>query len=161
MMKPLKDRSMRNSQKGFTLIELMIVVAVVAVLAAIAYPAYQEYALRARRAEGQSLLSEAAARQERWRAQNGKYMVEGDKTNIAKLKLPYGANSEFGATSEHGYYALEIAADASGADGGYTLTAKRIGAQGADKKCGDFTLTASGKRDLAAGTPGTPEQCWR
>ena len=81
---------MRISEKGFTLIELMIVVAVVAVLAAIAYPSYQEYVMRSRRLEGQSLLNEAAARQERWRAQNGTYLTSGTAAQIAeKLKLPY------------------------------------------------------------------------
>jgi type IV pilus assembly protein PilE len=150
----------RNAEKGFTLIELMIVVAVVAVLAAIAYPSYQEYVKRSRRVEGQSLLSDAAAHQERWRAQNGKYMTADGKENIVKLKLPYGAESEYGATSEHGYYYLEVGLDAGGNDGGYTLTAKRIGAQASDGKCGDFTLDATGKRNIADAT-GTVDQCWR
>ncbi|MDQ7974852.1 MAG: prepilin-type N-terminal cleavage/methylation domain-containing protein, partial [Rhodocyclaceae bacterium] len=44
---------MRRSASGFTLIELMIVVAVIAILAAIAYPSYQEYVMRSRRVEGQ------------------------------------------------------------------------------------------------------------
>ncbi|HET7155278.1 MAG TPA: type IV pilin protein, partial [Hyphomicrobiaceae bacterium] len=118
---------MRNAEKGFTLIELMIVVAVVAILATIAYPAYQEYVIRSRRVEGQSLLSEAAARQERWRAQNGSYMTDYSATNIAKLKLTYGSQSE------HGYYALAIVGDATS----YTLTAARAGSQLADSKCGN------------------------
>jgi type IV pilus assembly protein PilE len=142
---------MRNAEKGFTLIELMIVVAVVAILAAIAYPAYQEYVIRSRRAEGQSLLSEAAARQERWRAQNGSYMTDYSATNIAKLKLTYGSQSE------HGYYTLAISGDASS----YTLTAARAGSQLADGKCGNFTLDSTGKKGMVAGTPGTVELCWR
>ncbi len=146
---------MRNVEKGFTLIELMIVVAVVAILAAIAYPAYQEYVKRSRRLEGQSLLSDAAARQERWRAQNGNYMTSNAATDIAKLKLP------FGAQSEHGYYTLSIAVDAGGNDGGYTLTATRAGAQATDSRCGNFTLDATGKKSMVAGTPGTVEECWR
>lgn len=154
MMNPLKEISVRNAEKGFTLIELMIVVAVIAVLAAIAYPSYQEYVIRSRRAEAQSLLSEAAARQERWRAQNGSYLTEGTAKEIAdKLKL---AHSE---KSEHGYYTLGVAVVAN--DGGYTLTAARDGAQSSDSRCGTFTLDATGKKSIAAGTPGTVEQCWR
>lgn len=43
---------MKNLQKGFTLIELMIVVAIIAILAAIALPAYTDYTIRARVSEG-------------------------------------------------------------------------------------------------------------
>ena len=48
-----------NNQKGFTLIELMIVVAIVGILAAIAIPAYQDYTIRARVTEGLTLASAA------------------------------------------------------------------------------------------------------
>ena len=50
-----------NQQKGFTLIELMIVVAIVGILAAIALPAYQDYTVRAKVTEGLSIASSAKA----------------------------------------------------------------------------------------------------
>jgi type IV pilus assembly protein PilE len=139
----------RNAEKGFTLIELMITVAVIAILAAIAYPSYAEYVMRARRVEGQNLLNDAAARQERWRAQNGSYADAVDK-----LKLPNNAESQ-----NHYYKLVLVASD--GSDGGYTLKAQRIGAQTSDSKCGDFTLDAKGTKEMAADTPGTATNCWR
>ncbi|PZQ74617.1 MAG: pilus assembly protein PilE [Variovorax paradoxus] len=141
---------MRQPPNGFTLIELMIVVAVVAILAAIAYPSYQEYVMRSRRVEGQAMLNDAAARQERWRAQNGSYTLPTTDDDYKKL-MPGGRSSP------NGYYRLIV----EGTTAAYTLTAERDAVQKADKKCGDFTLDSTGKKGMASGTPGTVADCWR
>jgi len=62
---------MKTLQKGFTLIELMIVVAIIAILAAIAIPAYQDYVIRSQASEGLSL-------------------ADGSKTAIAEFYSNYG-----------------------------------------------------------------------
>lgn len=64
---------MRGATKGFTLIELMIVVAVVGILAAIAYPSYMNYVRKSHRAEVAQLLVEAAQNLERYYSRAGKY----------------------------------------------------------------------------------------
>jgi len=134
---------MNTEQKGFTLIEVMIVVAIIGILAAIAYPSYDEYVKRGNRTEGQAFLSDVAARQERHFSQNNTYIT--NNTNIAKLGLT-SANSP---TSK---YTVALA----GGGGGYTLTATN---QFNDSKCATLTLNALGQRD-ATGSGGK-EFCWR
>lgn len=62
-------------QTGFTLIELMIVVAVVGILAAIAYPSYSESVLKGKRAQGRTALAELMQQQERYMTQMNCYLA--------------------------------------------------------------------------------------
>lgn len=64
-----------RSIQGFTLIEMMIVVAIIGIVAAFAYPAYQDYVLKGRRAEGRAALMEFMHQQERYATQNGTYLA--------------------------------------------------------------------------------------
>lgn len=136
---------MRSTQTGFTLIEVMIVVVVIGILAAIAYPSYTEYVQRANRSEGQALLADASARQERYFAQNNVYITSS--SDLGKLGLD--------GTSETGKYTLSIAS--VDGDGGYTLTAEETFG---DTKCGDLTLDALGKKDRT-GSGKSIEDCWK
>ena len=139
---------MKQHSKGFTLIELMIVVGILGILAAIAYPNYTEYVQRSNRSEGQALLQDAAASQERFFAQNNSYVTAA--ADIAKLGLR-GTNGTT-VKSDTGKYTLTVGTG----DGGYSLTATQAFG---DAACGNFTLNALGVKGNTGGK--TVDQCWR
>jgi prepilin-type N-terminal cleavage/methylation domain-containing protein len=92
-------RGRRNGRRGFTLIELMIVVAVIGVLSVIAVPAFQSYLHRSRTSEAYTFLAEIRQRQESYRAEFGQYCSVSatagsspDSGTWAPGTLPTGGN---------------------------------------------------------------------
>ena len=130
--------------RGYTLIEIMIVVVIVAILAGIAFPSYQDSVRKSRRSEAKSALSDLAARQEQFFNDNKRYT-----DNFASL----GAS----ATTPSNYYNLQITPGATATlTSSYLLTATAAGAQTSDTKCVTFTYASSGAK--ASTPPGNT--CW-
>ena len=128
-------------QSGFTLIEIMIVVAVVAILAAIAIPSYLNHVQEARRADAHSGLLQAAQACERWYTRNSTYagcLGEDDEV-----------------PSPDRFYIISVVAT----NNTFTLTAEPPDGspQRADNRCPTFTVDHLGRR-----TPlPDPNRCWR
>jgi len=97
-----KGIGMNNrKQHGFTLIELMIVVAIVAILAAIAYPSYTQQVRKGRRVDAKSAMLDLAARQEKYFATNNRYAVSGTVLNYGSefpISLVTGGTTSYTMT---------------------------------------------------------------
>lgn len=155
----VRQRKVRRSS-GFTLIELMIVVAIVAILAAIAYPAYQEQILKTKRSVAQGALLEIAARQEQHFLDNRTYTDDLSDLGYAASTIYFDSNrSPVAAASSDRIYAVSVQTP----DGGcpivscYVLQAVPQGSQASDTKCGTLTLSSRGEKS-ATGT--RPTSCW-
>ncbi len=137
--------------RGFTLIEVMIVVAILGLLAAIAYPSYQNQIARARRSDGQSLLLDIAARMERFYFDNTAYT-----TDLTAL----GFTNASAMPSTEGHYTATVAAATPGCPlaSCFTVTATPAGAHAPDTYCGNLTLNSMGQK-TESGT-GPVERCW-
>ena len=131
---------MRRFNRGFTLIEIMIVIAIIGIIITIAAPSYTEYLKKGRRAEVVSLLSEQAQSLERFYTKNNVY------TGIT------------GLSAGNDFYTLTPTIT----DQTFVLTATRkSGTSMATDKCGDFTLTNTGVRSMNNATTGlTTKDCW-
>ncbi|MEJ8854895.1 type IV pilin protein [Variovorax robiniae] len=148
--------SRRKHVRGFTLIELMIVVAVIGILSAIAYPSYQSYILKSRRADAKNALLDLAAREERVFSNTNSYTLDPPT-------LGYGAGSTWPLdinSSGSAFYQLTVVTDATG----YLAKAKpKTGTrQTADTACLEFRIKADGTKtnnDLA-GNELTQANCW-
>jgi type IV pilus assembly protein PilE len=141
---------MRKSvNRGFTLIEILIVVAIMGVLAAIALPAYQNSVIRSNRAEAKNEILQVAAEQERYFSSFNTYAT--DATPLNAPVVPGRTR-----TTTNGLYQIAVAAGASGIASSFVATATAQGDQTADT-CATYTITQTGVRGA---TGDTVDECW-
>lgn len=139
--------------KGFTLVELMIVVAIVAILAAIAYPSYAESVRKGRRAEARAALTELLQQQERFMTQNNTYRAfAAGATGVPFITVAGNARAPS--------YRLS----AERCDGNLPVNVCiRVVATPvqADRRAGNLRLTSTGVKDCTGTARATdPRLCW-
>ena len=129
---------MRRSNRGFTLIEIMIVIAIIGIVITIGYPSLSEYVNKGRRTEVASLLSEQAQILERYYSKNNVYI------------------NATGLNAGNDFYTITPTLT----DQTFLLTAvRKSGKAMAADKCGDFTITNTGVRSMVNATA-TTKDCW-
>jgi type IV pilus assembly protein PilE len=134
---------------GFTLIELMVVIAIVGILAAIAYPSYMDSVRKARRADAKAALSNAAQALERYYTENNTYLNAGLGDSAGAI-FPDHTPSDQAHSSA--YYILSITNQGAST---YTLNATPTGTMASDN-CGTMTLDHLGQKGAALPIA----QCW-
>ena len=147
--------SLFHRVRGFTLIEVMIVVAIIAILAAVALPSYREQVARSRRADGKALLLEAAQWLERQYTVSRDYTKKGDGTALNGDALAAAPLTNRSTSST--YYTLAFAENQP-ATNTFTLVLAPTGPMQNDK-CGSFTINEAGSRATTGGTA-TSASCW-
>jgi len=137
---------MNKYMRGFTLIELMIVLSIIAIIIALGYPSYRDHVMRSHRAEGMGELLDLADRLERFYSDQGTY---------AGATLGNAATDLRPVATDKGNYNLAITAQDAIS---FTVTAAPQDEQ-ANDKCGTFTLTSLGQKSVSGSLPN--EQCWK
>ena len=145
----------KRSQFGFSLIELMIVVAIVAIISAFAYPSYQRYVIKAKRTVAQNALLQVADRQQQFFMDNKRFAA--DLTNLGFGANPYVVDDDGASTvagDAQAVYSLSLTNVTATT---WTVTAAPLHGQlSRDTYCGSLSLTQAGTK----GKTGASDDCW-
>lgn len=148
----------QRTERGFSLLELMIVVAIVGILAAIAFSLYSAQVQKARRTDARTAVLDLAGREERF------YSVAN---NYSQTPADVGYGGAFPQVVGSGYYQLNVTVPdpafvaAGGVGPSYAITATAFNQQIADSSCQVFALNQLGKQSsLDSGGADSTAICW-
>jgi len=143
-------RAARGQAPGFTLIELMIVVAVVAILAAIAYPSYQDHVIKTRRSAAAVCMLEVAQFMERYYTTHLRYV---DDAGVAPAIPETQCRRDLSA-----HYTFVLAPGTTAST--YSVQAVPKGVQATrDTRCATLAINQQGAKGRS-GTAATVNECW-
>lgn len=141
--------------RGFTLMELMIVVVIIAILAGIAYPSYMDSVRKGRRSDGKSALLATSQAMERYFTENTRYngVTLSTSSTIGNTTSPEGFYAIAFDTAPTGGTVCGATANTNTDISAYRLCATPIGAQSSDT-CGMLSLSSTGAKTA------TIQGCW-
>jgi type IV pilus assembly protein PilE len=148
--------SKEKTERGFTLVEAMVVLLIIVILAAIAYPSYREAILKTRRAQGKAALMKLMQQQERYYAQHASYLAfSADATDEEAKRFQWFS----GDNPASSFYEIDARpCDTEDLRDCVVLSAwpgtARVNAAYHDVLCGHLTLNSRGERTADA------KQCW-
>lgn len=155
-----------KKHSGFTLIELMIVIAIIGVLAMVAYPAYQNYSTRTKRSDAKVALVQLQQAQEKYRANCPQYATAINTTTRSCTTGSYNLVGK--TTSEKAYYNLSIsipttctANSTTPAAACYILTATATSDQATDTACATLIINQDGLKTSNGSATTDANNCWK
>ncbi|MDO9451468.1 MAG: type IV pilin protein [Stagnimonas sp.] len=162
----------RHAERGFTIIELLIVIVIISILVALAVPSYREYVMRTNRTVAKAALQELATRQESYAVDHKGYAVNFDRLGIAGSGAATVAYVTSGGTlsrnSADALYSFALNSDTAGTMStcalqgspsrlGFRISAAPVVAS-TDSRCGTLCVGSNGDRGASAGVAA---ECWR
>ncbi len=146
---------MIKQAKGYTLIELMVVVVIIGIVASFAYSGYQEQVQKTRRADCGGALTSMAQSMERFYSVNNTYL--GAAAGGGNTGAPTVFSTTCPVDGQTAHYNLTISAATAST---YTLSAAPTGGMTGDK-CGTLTLSSTGVKGVSSAASGiTYQDCW-
>lgn len=151
-----EDGGNPGDMRGFTLIEILMVIAIIGILAAIALPGYEQYVTRSKRGLAKSAIVQVMDRQAQFFVDNKRFAT--DLTDLGYGEDGFGINrsgKEVASTSADRVYVVQLASGASTT--AFTMEAvPQLSQATKDAKCGTLQITHTGVKSVT----GTGTDCW-